>query len=57
MKAKRKPLEVKPFAELGIEPPPRLETGLHELPPSRKGGTKVDSVAALVKALKDKGIL
>jgi electron transfer flavoprotein beta subunit len=57
MKAKRKPLDVKPFAELGVEMPPRLETGLHAPPPKRQGGTKVDSVAALVKALQDKGVL
>jgi electron transfer flavoprotein beta subunit len=57
MKAKRKPLEVKPFAELGVEMPPQLETGRHEPPPRRQGGTKVESVEALVKALKDKGVL
>lgn len=57
MKAKRKPLEVKPFAALGVEMPPRLETGLHEPPPRRQGGKKVDSVEALVKALRDKGVL
>jgi len=57
MKAKRKPLDIKPFAELGVEMPPRLETSLHEPPPKRQGGTKVDSVAALVKALQDEGVL
>lgn len=57
MKAKRKPLDIKPFAELGVEMPLRIEASLHEPPPKRQGGTKVDSVAALVKALKDKGVL
>ena len=57
MKAKRKPLDIKPFAELGVEMPPQLEVGAHEPPPKRQGGTKVESVAALVKALQDKGIL
>ena len=57
MKAKRKPLDVKPFAELGIELPPQLQVGRYEPPPKRQGGVKVDSVAALVKALKDKGVL
>ncbi|NHA15865.1 electron transfer flavoprotein subunit beta/FixA family protein [Thioalkalivibrio sp. XN279] len=57
MKAKRKPLDIKPFAELGVEMPPQLEVGAHEPPPKRQGGTKVESVAALVKALKDKGVL
>ena len=57
MKAKRKPLEIKPFAELGVELPVQLETTLHEPPPKRQGGVKVDSVQALVEALKNKGVL
>jgi electron transfer flavoprotein beta subunit len=57
MKAKRKPLDIRPFAELGIEMPPRLETGRHEPPPKRQGGIKVDSVGALVAALREKGVL
>jgi len=57
MKAKRKPLEIKPFAELGVEMPVQLETTLHEPPPKRQGGVKVDSVQALVEALKNKGVL
>jgi electron transfer flavoprotein beta subunit len=57
MKAKRKPLDVRPFAELGIDMPPRLEAGRHAPPPKRQGGIKVDSTAALVQALKEKGVL
>jgi electron transfer flavoprotein beta subunit len=57
MKAKRKPLDIRPFAELGVELPAQIETGLHEPPPKRQGGVKVESVEALVKALKDKGVL
>jgi electron transfer flavoprotein beta subunit len=57
MKAKRKPLEIRPFAELGIELPPVIETCLHEPPPKRQGGTRVDSVEALVRALRDRGVL
>ncbi len=57
MKAKRKPMEIKPFAELGVELPVQLETTLHEPPPKRQGGVKVDSVEALVEALKNKGVL
>ncbi len=57
MKAKRKPLDIKPFAELGVDMPPQLDVGEHEPPPKRQGGTKVESVEALVKALKDKGVL
>ena len=57
MKAKRKPLDIRPFAELGVELPPQLETGLYEPPPKRQGGVKVESVEALVRALHDKGVL
>jgi len=57
MKAKRKPLDIRPFAELGVELPPQLEAGQYEPPPRRQGGVKVESVEALVAALKDKGIL
>jgi electron transfer flavoprotein beta subunit len=57
MKAKRKPLEIRPFAELGIELPPVIETCLHEPPPKRQGGTRVESVEVLVRALRDRGVL
>jgi len=57
MKAKRKPLDIKPFTELGVEMPPHLEVGAHEPPPKRQGGAKVESVEALLKALKEKGVL
>ena len=57
MKAKRKPLDIAPFADLGVEMPPQLETGSHEPPPKRGGGVKVESAAELVKLLRDKGIL
>ena len=57
MKAKRKPLDIKPFTELGVEMPPQLEVGAHEPPPKRQGGAKVESVEALLKALKEKGVL
>ncbi|MDH4030945.1 MAG: electron transfer flavoprotein subunit beta/FixA family protein [Chromatiales bacterium] len=57
MKAKRKPLETIAFGELGIDMPPRLESLGCEPPPSRSGGVKVDSVDALVAALKEKGVL
>ena len=57
MKAKRKPLDTIALAELGIEMPPALEPGACEPPPKRAGGVKVDSVDALVAALKDKGVL
>lgn len=57
MKAKRKPLETIGLDSLGIEMPPQLENLGCQPPPARSGGTKVDSVADLVAALKDKGVL
>jgi electron transfer flavoprotein beta subunit len=57
MKAKKKPLETLPLAEIGVEMPPQIECLGCEPPPKRGGGIKVDSVAALVAALKDKGVL
>ncbi len=57
MKAKRKPLDTIALADLGIDLPPALEPGGCEPPPKRAGGVKVESVDALVAALKDKGVL
>lgn len=57
MKAKRKPLEIRPLTELELEPTPHLETFAYAPPPKRQGGHKVDSVAALVAALKAKGVI
>ena len=57
MKAKKKPLETVAFADVGIEMPPKIESLGCEPPPKRGGGVKVDSVDALVAALKEKGVL
>jgi electron transfer flavoprotein beta subunit len=57
MKAKKKPLETVAFADVGIEMPPQIESLGCEPPPKRGGGVKVDSVDALVAALKEKGVL
>ena len=57
MKAKRKPLDTRSFDSLGIETPPQLENLGCEPPPARSGGTKVDSVDALMAALDEKGVL
>jgi len=57
MKAKRKPLETIALDDIGIEAPPMVENLGCEPPPKRAGGTKVDSVDALISALKDKGVL
>jgi electron transfer flavoprotein beta subunit len=57
MKAKRKPLDTLPLTELGVEMPAALEAGVCEPPPKRAGGVKVESVEALIAALKEKGVL
>lgn len=57
MKAKKKPLDVIPVADLGIEAAaPLLETAF-EPPAERQKGIMVDDVAGLISALKDKGLL
>jgi electron transfer flavoprotein beta subunit len=57
MKAKRKPLDTKAFADLGISPTAHLETVAFEPPAVRTAGAKVADVPALIAALKDKGVL
>jgi electron transfer flavoprotein beta subunit len=57
MKAKRKPLEAIALADLGVEAPPALEALQHAPPPQRSRGEMVESVDALVAALKQKGVL
>jgi len=57
MKAKRKPLQVIPHGELGTETPPQLEVLGYEPPAEREPGVMVDSVEALVEALKAKGVV
>jgi electron transfer flavoprotein beta subunit len=57
MKAKRKPLETIALDEIGIDAPPQIENLGCEPPPQRAGGAKVESVAALLDVLKNKGVL
>ena len=57
MKAKRKPLEEIPLADLGIEPAPALEATAYEPPPKRGGGRILESAEELVDELKNKGLL
>jgi electron transfer flavoprotein beta subunit len=58
MKAKKKPLDTKTPADLGVDVTPRLTTVIVTEPPARKAGVKVDSVAELVSKLKDEaGVL
>ena len=52
MKAKKKPLDIKKPADLGVDIKPRLKVLKTVEPPSRKAGVKVKSVAELVQKLK-----
>ena len=53
MKAKKKPLDVKAPADLGVDVTPRLAVVSVTEPPARKAGVKVESVAELMTKLKD----
>ncbi len=56
MKAKTKPLETLPLAELGVEPGDFLTTTHYAPPPKRTKGVMVKDVAELVALLKAKGL-
>ncbi len=56
MKAKKKPLDEIPLADLGIEMAAALNETAFEPPAERQKGIMVDDVAGLVAALKDKGL-
>ena len=51
VKAKKKPLDIVPIASLSIDATPGLEVLSLELPPAKKAGIKVQSVAELVEKL------
>ncbi|WP_366656070.1 electron transfer flavoprotein subunit beta/FixA family protein [Fodinicurvata sp. EGI_FJ10296] len=53
MKAKKKPIDSRQAADLGLDIAPRLETLKVEEPPQRKGGVKVADVAELVDKLRN----
>ena len=53
MKAKKKPIETIPAADLGVDVAPRLKTLKVSPPPTRSAGIKVGSVAALVDKLRN----
>ena len=57
MKAKKKPLEEIPLADLGIEPAPAIREVAFEPPEARQKGIMVDDVPGLVAALTEKGLL
>ena len=57
MKAKKKPLEEKTAAELGVDVTPRLTVVKTAEPGGRQAGIKVGSVDELVSKLKEAGVL
>ena len=58
MKARKKPIEQKTLADLGVSNEPRLKILKVEEPQARKAGVKVKNVAELVEKLKqDAGVL
>ncbi len=57
MKAKKKPLDVKPVADYGVDTAPRLKVIKVTEPPKRQAGIKVPDAATLVSDLKTAGVL
>jgi electron transfer flavoprotein beta subunit len=57
MKAKKKPIDVKTPAELGVDVSPRLKVIKTAEPGKRQGGVKVKTAAELVSKLKEAGVL
>jgi electron transfer flavoprotein beta subunit len=57
MKAKSKPMESIPFADLGVEAGEDLKTTHYAAPAKRSKGVMVKDAAELVAALKSKGLL
>ncbi|MBV9345900.1 MAG: electron transfer flavoprotein subunit beta/FixA family protein [Gammaproteobacteria bacterium] len=57
MKAKKKPLETLPLAQLQVEPRQQLKLVKFEPPPQRQKGIRVKDAGELVAALKKKGLL
>jgi len=56
MKAKSKPLESLPFADLGVDTGHGLKTTAYAAPPKRSKGVMVKDAAELVAALKTRGL-
>lgn len=52
MKAKKKPLDEKALADLGLDVSPRQTIGTTSEPPAREAGIKVETVSELVEKLK-----
>ena len=53
MKAKKKPMDIKTPADLGVDVSPRLQVVSVTEPPARKAGVRVADVAELVDKLKN----
>lgn len=56
MKARQKPIVTRPFASFGLDLPGLVLERL-EGPPERKSGIRVESVAALVTQLRERGVV
>jgi electron transfer flavoprotein beta subunit len=57
MKAKRKPLDVIPLAELGVDTASNVSVGHHAPPPQREKGVMVEDAAQLIQELKNRWLL
>ena len=57
MKAKKKPLDEIPLADLGVEAGPQVKELSYAPPEGRQRGVIVDDAAGLIAALKDKGLV
>lgn len=57
MKAKKKPLDITPIADLGVEMASAYTNVAFDPPEQRTKGVMVQDVAGLVDALKDKGLI
>ena len=57
MKAKKKPFDVIPIADLGIENATAYKNVVFEPPEQRQKGIMVQDIAGLIDALKDKGLV
>jgi electron transfer flavoprotein beta subunit len=57
MKAKRKPLEVLPLKEIGVDSANQFRILATEAPEKRQKGIVVNDVGELVQALSDKGLV
>ena len=57
MKAKKKPLDIRPVSDYGVDTAPRLKVLKVSEPPKRTAGIKVHDAAELVANLKSAGVL